>query len=209
MGHRVLRRGKAKHRAVAQALRRVNIPLHQCVGIAEAGAGTGGQRGLYLFPLQMILHHAGIGAAVIKHRAVGGDPCDAPVGGIEIVKIGNPFRFQRVGDQRRLQSQLLRLNVGKVGVQRPQDQHHRCQQHRQGRQKNRAKNPLRHGLRLHPVANATDGADVFAALPQLRAQGADVYVHRPGLPHVVRAPDPLQQLIPGKDPAGMLQKELQ
>ena len=157
----------------------------------------------------MILHHAGIGATVIKHRAVGGDPCDAPVGGIEIVKIGNPFRFQRVGDQRRLQSQLLRLNVGKVGVQRPQDQHHRCQQHRQRCQKNRAKNPLRHGLHLHPVANAPDGTDVFAALPQLRAQGADVYVHRPGLPHVVRAPDPLQQLIPGKDPAGMLQKELQ
>ena len=208
MWHRVLRRGKAKHRAVAQALRRVNIPLHQRVGIAEAGAGTGGQRGPYLFPLQMILHHAGIGAAVIKHRAVGGDPGDAAVGGVQAVKIGDPFPFQGVGGQRRLQPQLLCLNVGKVGVQRPQDQHHRCQQHRQGRQKNRAKNPLRHGLRLHPVANAPDGADVFAALPQLRAQGADVYVHRPCLAHVVRAPDPLQQLIPGKDPAGMLQKEL-
>ena len=58
-------------------------------------------------------------------------------------------------------------------------------------------------------ANAPDRADVFAALPQLRAQGADVYVHRPGLAHVVRAPDPLQQLIPGKGPAGMLQKELE
>ena len=157
----------------------------------------------------MILHHAGIGAAVIKHRAVCGDPGDPAAGGVKIIKISKPLIFQPVGNQRRLQPQLLRLNVGKVGVQRPQDQHHRCQQYRQRRQKNRAKNPLRHGLRLHPVANATDGADVFAALPQLRAQGADVYVHRPGLPHVVRAPDPLQQLIPGKDPAGMLQKELQ
>ena len=136
MGHRVLRRGKAKHRAVAQALRRVNIPLHQRVGIAEAGAGAGGQRGLDLLPFQVILHPAGIGTAVVKHRAVGGDPGDAPVGGIQTVKIGNPFRFQRVGDQRCLEPQLLRLNVGKIGVQRPQNQCQRGQQHRQGRQKN-------------------------------------------------------------------------
>ena len=156
----------------------------------------------------MILHSAGIGTAVIEHRAVGGDPGDAAVGGVQTVKIGDTLPFQGVGDQRRLQPQLLRLNVGKVGVQRPQNQCQRGQQHRQGRQKNRAKNPLRHGLRLHPVANAPNGADVFAALPQLRAQGADVYVHRSGLPHIVRAPDSLQQLIPGKGSAGMLQKEL-
>ena len=62
---------------------------------------------------------------------------------------------------------------------------------------------------LHPVAHAANGLDAAAAGPQLGAQGADVYIHGAGLPQIIGAPYPVQQLAPGEDLAGALQKDME
>ena len=62
---------------------------------------------------------------------------------------------------------------------------------------------------VNPVANATDGTDVFAAGTQLRAQCANMDIHGAGLAKIVGTPDLFQQLVPGIDPAGVLQEDPQ
>src|SRR6266516_4686782 len=64
------------------------------------------------------------------------------------------------------------------------------------------------------IAHAAHGPEVVVAADraQLRAQPADVDVHRPSVADVVVAPDPRQQLVTGEDAArmvGEVRKELE
>ena len=46
-------------------------------------------------------------------------------------------------------------------------------------------------------------------IPQLLPQGPDMHIHRAALTHIVRAPDVVEQLIPGERHTGMGQKQPQ
>ena len=59
-------------------------------------------------------------------------------------------------------------------------------------------------VQLELIAHAPDGLEgpLVAHALQLFPQALDVNIHRPGVAEVIKAPDLVQELVPGKDPVG-------
>ena len=102
--------GQAKHRAIGQLLRRIEVLLHHGGGIAGALAIAGSQGILDFLPLQVIFHCLSIRGAVIEHLTVGRNPSHAVIAGIQAVKIGHSHALCAPDGQRRLRAELILLH---------------------------------------------------------------------------------------------------
>ena len=102
--------GQAKHRAIGQSLRRIEVLLHHGGRIPGALAIAGSQGILDFLPLQVIFHCLSIRGAVIEHLTVGSNPSHAVIAGIQAVKICHSHALCTPDGQRRLRAELILLH---------------------------------------------------------------------------------------------------
>ncbi len=129
--------GQAQDRAVRQQPGVVE-GLFQQGGTVTAGlTGAVGQGLTDLLALGVVLHGRGVSLRIIEHRAVGAEPGDAVVVGVQLGQIGLAVAgLHGRGGDGQLIPELLLLDAAEVGVQRAHDDDQTGQQHRK---------PHRHG----------------------------------------------------------------